>query len=220
MRNVLKQLSQADVAELTSFLIDPKRPDGTLCFQELQGFLFAVTSAPEMILPAEWLPIISNEEDLGFSDHSEAQRILELVMSLYNQVNFAVLERSYSLPPSCEIQEDLESNFEESTAISQWSRGFMLGHDWLAETWDELAPEPLGGESGSCAMVLSFFATRQLAEVYYLDMTTTPRRRKPRISFNEFAEKIRDLFPGALSSYSDLGRTISEVITGDVDSKH
>ncbi len=66
---------------------------GTLCFQELQGFLFAVASCPEVIQPSDWLPVISNDEDIGFEDQSEAERIVSLINALYNQVNCAVMDR-------------------------------------------------------------------------------------------------------------------------------
>ena len=220
MQNIRKKLSQADITELMSFLISPQRPDGTLCFPELQGFLFAVASSPEIVQPSDWLPVVSNDEDIGFKDQSEAQRILSLIMTLYNQVNSAVLERSDGMPPGCEFQANIEANFDEEAAVSQWSRGLMLGHDWLADLWDEYVPEIVDEECGSSAMVLSFFATRQLAEVYYAETTTTPRRRKPRMSFSEFAELVRDLFPGALSSYAHLGRSISEVIAAAAEPKH
>jgi uncharacterized protein len=212
MQEFPEPLSQADVAELSSFLIDPNRPEGTFCFQELQGFLFAVASAPEMIPPSDWLPTVSNDEDIGFKDQPEAERVLSLIMSLFNQINIAVLERSDGMPSGCKFQADIEADFNEDVAISQWSRGFTAGHDWLADLWDEFVPESLDEECGSSAMVLSFFASRRLAEWYYLESTTTPRHRKPGISFNEFAARVRDLFPDALSSYAHLGRTISEVL--------
>lgn len=41
------------------------RPAGTLTYHELQGFLFAVASAPELIRPTEWLPLIFNEQEAG-----------------------------------------------------------------------------------------------------------------------------------------------------------
>jgi yecA family protein len=217
MQNINTQLSQADIAKLTKFLINENRPEGTLCFQELQGFLFAVACSPELVRPPDWLPIISNDEDIGFDDQSEAEQILDLIMILYNQVNIAVLERSNKMPMGCEFQEAIEANLDEKVEISQWSRGFMLGHDWLAGLWDELVPESLDEECGSCAMVLSFFSSKRLAEAYYLETTTSPKHRKPGESFNEFAEKIRNLFPDALASYAHLGRTISEVLEGAPD---
>jgi len=205
-------LSHADIADLTRFLADPLRPDNTLRFQELQGFLFAVACSPELIPPSAWFPIISDEEDIGFEDEAEAQRIMGLIIGLYNGINDSVFQRSSSLPPGCEFRENVEDNFDEELPISLWSRGFMMGHEWLAEVWDEYLPEDLDGEVGSTTMVLSFFSSRQLAELYHLESTTTPRHRRPKVSFIEYAEKVRELFPAALSSYAHVGRSISEAL--------
>jgi len=209
-------LSQTDIVSLTSFLSDSKRPDGTLSFQELQGFLFAVACSPEIVPPSEWLPIISNERDFGFRDEAEAECILEQIIGVNNLINIGVLERSKEMPLGVKFEVDIDSNFDESAAISQWCRGFIVGHDWLTEVWDNYLPEEMDGDFASTSMVLSFFASKRLAEMYHLDSTTTPRRRKPRVPFNEFAETIRGLFPDALSAYAHIGRTISEVL---VDSR-
>jgi uncharacterized protein len=82
-----KSLSQADIADLTRFLADPLRPEGTLRFQEVQGFLFAVACSPELVPPSAWLPAISDEEDIRFEDEAEAQRIMGLIIGLYNGIN-------------------------------------------------------------------------------------------------------------------------------------
>jgi uncharacterized protein len=207
-----ENLSQAHFSDLEIFLADSRRPDGTLSFQELQGFLFAVACSPELVPPSAWQPVISNDEDIGFEGESEAELVLSLILTLYNKVNGGVMERSDRMPLGCDFAADIEANFNEEAAISQWSHGFMIGHDWLEEVWDEYLPDELDEEFGSCAMVLSFFSSRKLAEMYYLESTTTPRHRKPRIPFGEFAESVRDLFPSALSSYAHIGRTISEIL--------
>lgn len=207
-----ESLSEVDVADLTRFLADPIRPEGRLRFQETQGFLFAVACSPELVPPSAWLPAISDEEDIGFKDEAEAQRIMGLIIRLYNGINDSVFERSDSLPLGCDFRANVEENFDEELAISQWSRGFMMGHDWLEEVWDEYLPEDLDGEVGSTAMVLSFFSSRKLAELYHLESTTTPRHRRPKVPFIEYAEKVRELFPAALSSYAHVGRSISELL--------
>ena len=212
LRHMHETLSQANIEDLTGFLADPKRPECTLCFQELQGFLFAVACSPELVPPSAWLPIIGNEEDLVFKDESEAQRTIGLIISLNNVINTAVLERSKGMPLGCQFQPAVEDNFDEKLAISQWSRGFMIGHDWLEEVWDEYLPEEIDGEFGSTAMALSFFSSRRLAEMFHAESTTTPSHRKPKVPFIEFAETVRKLFPDALSAYADIGRTISEVL--------
>ena len=207
-------LSQADVKALTKFLADPARPDGTLTFQELQGFLFAVASSPELVPPSAWVPIISDEQDIGFKDEAEARRIMGLIMDLYNEINEAAFNRSKKMPSGCKFRPGIEDNFDDELAISQWSRGFMMSHDWLAEVWDEYLPEELDGEFGSTVMVLSFFSSRRLAELYHLEATTTPKRRRPKTPFDEYAETVRRLFPDALSSYAHIGRSISEALAG------
>ncbi len=207
-------LSQADIKALTEFLADPARPDGTLTFQELQGFLFAVACSPELVPPSAWMPVISDEKDVGFEDEDEALHITGLIMSLYNAINEAALNRSKNMPPGCKFRPGIEDNFDDELAISQWSSGFMMGHDWLAEVWDEYLPEELDGEFGSTAMVLSFFSSRRLAELYHLEATTTPTHRKPKTPFVEYGETVRRLFPDALSSYAHIGRSISEAFLG------
>lgn len=207
-------LSHTGIKTLTEFLADPARPDGTLNFQELQGFLFSVACSPELVPPSAWLPVISDERDIGFKDENESLKISGLIMSLYNAINEAALNRSKNMPAGCKFRPAIEDNFNDELPISQWSRGFMMGHDWLTEVWDEYLPEELDGEFGSTAMVLSFFSARRLAELYHLEATTTPTHRKPKTPFVEYAEKVRRLFPDALSSYAHIGRTISEVLAG------
>ncbi len=211
MRTVQQELSPADVSVLKSFLSNPRRPGGTLCFHELQGFLFTIASSPETIQPSEWLPIISNDEDIGFEDEIDAQRVLNLIMALYNQVNCSVLERSDSMPSGCEFQPDIDANFDDESSVSQWSRGFVLGHDWLSDVWDECLPESVDVEFGATVMALSFFSSRQLADAFYAELDPTARTA-PGKSFKQVAEKICEMFPADLSSYSHLGRTIFEVL--------
>ena len=220
MQSFHEELSKNEIEELGRFLGDPQRPDGTLGFQELQGFLFAVASCPEFIQPSDWMPVVSNDEDMGFKDQSEAEHILSLIITLYNQVNSGVMARSDRMPLGCEFQNEPEANFEEDAAISQWSRGFWLGHDWLDDVWNECVPEQLDGECGASIMLLSFFGSRQLAEYHYLESTTSPRHRRPDKSFAEFAKIVQEIFPAALSNYAHLGRTLSEVIEKSAEENH
>lgn len=210
-----KTLSVADTRLLEKFLDSPERPDGTLRFHELQGFLFAIASSPETISPSEWLPIISNDEDIGFRDENEAQQILNHIMALYNVVNTAVLERSDALPIGCNFKEEIFANFDEKASISQWSRGFMIGHDWLSEVWDEYLIDEMDEECGATVMVLSLFSSRQLGEAYI--QNGNPKRDESGKAFEDYAETVRELFPSALASYAHLGRTIFEVLLENTD---
>ena len=74
---------------LRAFLEHPSRPAGTLRYHELQGFLFTVVSAPELVPPADWLPIIFGEKEADFATPDEAQALLGQIMALYNTTNAA-----------------------------------------------------------------------------------------------------------------------------------
>lgn len=204
-------MNNAGTQLLVEFLKNPARPDGTLRFHELQGFLFAIACSPETIAPSEWLPMIGNDEDLTFADQNEAQGILGLVMALYNEINTAVLERSNSLPAGCAFDKNISKNFEDDSSISQWSRGFAAGHDWLAEVWEEYLFDELDEECGATLMVLSFFGSKPLANAYYTDMRPGKRKRGDE-SFEDFAITMRRMFPDALASYAHIGRSIFEAV--------
>lgn len=204
-------LVQTDIDDLADFLSDSARPVGTLRLPELQGFLFAVACSPEIIPPSDWLRVISNDKDISFRNKAEAQRTLGQIKDLNNAINMAVLGRSKAMPLGCEFQTNIEDNFGKRSTISQWCRGFLVGHDWLRDVWSDYLMDEMESDFASATMILSFFATRELAEMFHLDSTTTPRSRKPREPFDVFAEKMRSLFPDALSAYAHMGRTISEV---------
>src|SRR5450759_1672635 len=97
-------------ASLRTFLEHPGRPAGTLAYQELQGFLFTVASAPELILPSEWLPMLFGQKEAGYSSLAEAKSILGLIMTLYNEVNAMVSEERAVLPADCGFRQDMLDN--------------------------------------------------------------------------------------------------------------
>jgi uncharacterized protein len=214
MQTIGQPLTSADTTALKDFLDSSNRPDDTLRFHELQGFLFAITSSPETISPSEWIPMISNDEDPCYGDEGEAQQVLNQIMTLHNEVNTSVLERSETLPVGCDFKTDVFANFDEQASILQWSRGFTIGHDWLSEVWEEYLLEEMDEDCGATVMVLSFFSSRQLAEAYHAE-TKQSGNNEPGKSFEQFAEKVRELFPAALSAYAHLGRTIFEVLMED-----
>jgi len=195
---------RANPARLKAFLADPVRPAGTLRYHELQGFLFALASAPEMVPPSEWLPIVFGGEEPEYASLDEAQTIIGALMALYNDVNAAVFNGSPTLPPDCAFRRSLLANLDEDAPISQWARGFTTGHQWLEETWEGCIPEALEEEFAGALLILSFFASRPLAEALLAETKKS--------DLQAFARTIRRLFPDALTSYALLGRSIYQVL--------
>ena len=180
---------------LQAFLGHPSRPPGTLTSRELQGFLFAVVTAPELIRPSEWLPLVFNEEQPGFSTAEEANTVLGAIMGLYNDVNAAVLDERVVLPADCEVFPRALDNLDDSSPLARWSRGFLIGHEWLEDLWNVNLPADLDEEVGSVLMTLSFFSSRPLAEAFHQE-TCRPERRRSKA----LAESISGrLIPDALA---------------------
>ena len=158
-------LPAPDPSTLQAFLADPARPADTLRYHALQGFLFAVASAPELILPSEWQPIIFGDKEVDYASLDEAQEILGQITALYNAINAAVIDAPTLLPADCQLRDDVLANFEDDAPIAQWSRGFLRGHQWLEQLWEDL-PDDVVEELDATLMILAFFSSRQMAEDY------------------------------------------------------
>jgi len=204
----------SSAAVLRDFL--ERRPRTTLRYPELQGFLFAVANAPELILPSEWIPAVFDEDEPEYKDADEARIVNTALMEEYNAVNDASLLPT--LPPGCELRDDPMANLEDDAPIAGWSRGFMAGHQWLRETWDGYLPDTdddrsadaedegdeadLSEDLGAMLMVLSFFSSRALAEKFC--------RATGGKDLAELAPQMHELVPEALKGYATLGRSIQE----------
>jgi len=192
---------------LEPFLASSDRPEGTLSYHELQGYLFAIACAPEMIMPSEWLPPIFNDSEAGLADLAEAEAVMASIMSLYNDFNRMVLERNVKLPSDIKLKEPSSANIGPESAIGKWSRGFFFGHSWLEELWHETLPEELDNELGACLMTLSIFSERKLANAYYQELGAMEVE-----PFEDFVDKTAKLFESAMNSYAHIGRCIYEVV--------
>ena len=195
---------------LAHFLDDPARPANTLRYHELQGFLFAVVSAPEVISPAEWLPRIFGEAEAGYATRDQAQAIVDQIMALYNTINDAVRDPPAVLPPDCPLRDDVLANFPDTAPMAQWSRGFLQGHQWLDALWEETVPQAVDEEFGSVVLTLIFFSSRKIAEAFHAEATTGGQ------SFAKTAAGIHRVLPAAVSQYARLGRSVAAERAADV----
>ena len=193
-------------ASLEAFLKAPERPPGTFTYRELQGFLFAVATSPELIQPSEWLPEIFDGGEAGYTDLPEAQFILGEIMRIYNDVNAAVLEGNDVLPSDCEIRTPGLENLDADAPISQWSRGFVAGYQWLEETWDAYVPDEHSEEFGSLLLVLSFFSSPAFAQAVRDEMEV------PKKPLAELANTMRGILPDAAGEFAALGRMMRAVV--------
>jgi uncharacterized protein len=189
---------------LRAFLEHPSRPPDTLTYHELQGFLFTIACAPELVKPSEWMPIVFGEGDAGYASLEEAEEIITELMTLYNDVNAAVHEGRAVLPADCEFRSHDLANLDDDAPVGQWSRGFLQGHQWLEETWDAYVPHEIDQDYAALLMTLTFFASSKLAEAYCAEIGDR--------TVADVAPMMRDAFPDALAQYAHLGLGIQQIL--------
>jgi len=196
-------LTPADEAWLRQFLEDARtRAPDTLGLEELYGFLFAIVSAPDLVLPTEWIPAIFDTDGPVFADETEAVRFHHVIMALYNQLNRDVLEATVRLPICIEVRQPAEANFDADAPLMLWSRGFAQGHDWLEEAWEVDLPQDVDEELGACLSALLFFIDPKFAEGL-LEESGQPASELPAL-----ARTLLDNFEGAMHGYSEIGRMV------------
>ncbi len=193
-----KMPSDQSLTRLSAFLAQSKRPEQTLSLPQLQGFLFAVSCAPYEISSEDWLPIVFNEQDPGFQGDEEANAVLDVVMALYNYQDQQIEECKVALPDSCLPAAELDRNFSEGSPFRLWCSGFLIGHGWLESCWEELDSD-LDEVVGSCMMVLSFYAEREMADSFYAEFAEPGER------FEVMAEAMLAEFDEAMVRYADVG---------------
>jgi uncharacterized protein len=151
---------------------------------------------------SDWLPIVFGEQEIDYASPDEAQAIIGQIMALYNTTNAAVLDPPTRLPADCPLQDDVLANLEDEAPMAQWSRGFLRGHQWLEELWEDL-PEAWADELDATLMALGFFASREMAEGVHAEATTG----EP--SFTATADAMHRVVPSAVAQYAHMGRSMA-----------
>lgn len=201
MTNVVLPFTETHAALLQTFLSSPERPEGTLTYPQLAGFLFSIANSPELIPPSEWIPMVFNDREGGFETSGEAEGALHAMMALYNDCCRERPEGRTPIPLGCEIRPQAMDNLAADAALSQWAQGFSMGYDYLEESWSDYTPDELDEELGSLLMVLTFFSSPKLAKAYHEEGSS-------KRSLAEMAETVVTLFPEAMCAFAHLGRSI------------
>ena len=198
--------TRSDIQALRAYLSGPKRPARAMSYHELQGFLFTIAAAPEMVMPSEFLPLVWGNQEPDFADAAEAQTIIGGVMALFNEISGGMSEDPAGLPDDCRFRDDLMANLEPDAPVSQWSRGFSTGHVWLKKSWDTHLPDEISDNFAMMMLTLSFFGSRRMVEKFQkVSMDGGPTLEKT-------VEDMRSLFSPALAGYAQIGREIHKAL--------
>ncbi len=109
----------------------------------LHGFLTAVVSGPEMVMPSEWFPVIFGSDGPSFTDRDQAERIFGLIMRMYNEIAFTLAEEPEFFEPILLAKGGKGSR---SYGMS-WCAGYIDGVHLRKDAWLRYEGDPAVGES-------------------------------------------------------------------------
>lgn len=189
------------------FLASDERPEGTMIYPELFGYIFAIACSPVAIAFEEWFPLIFNDHAPQFADANEEKRIKQAIFAIYQDAIQQVRLGQVKLPDWCVIENPPMTNFAEESMLTHWSRGVVEGHHWLADVWKTYISPKQDGELSTCFMVLSYFSSENLAKAYCDEYAHLFSH-----TLEDMAETVADTFLHAMTGYAQVGRAIAEQV--------
>jgi len=132
------QPSAQELIALDEFLQSDRCPPDTFNLPALRGFIWAVVASPVPLTPDEWMPLIwegeEGEENPKFATEEEAGMVMGTIIALYDEALEAVDSEGSPLPEGY----DFDADPEKMTLLIDWCQGFLAGHDWLQQVWDQV----------------------------------------------------------------------------------
>lgn len=117
---------------LEAFLGSPDRPEYTMNYCQLDGYLHALAAGPESIELKEWMPLVFVDQNPNFSDKVQELMITQALDSFYNAHRVQLLSNLCELPCAHDYSEAWPARAE----IEQWARGFMQGFIVCQARWN------------------------------------------------------------------------------------
>jgi uncharacterized protein len=128
--------------------------EGILDISELDGFLTAIVSGPEMILPSRWIPEVWGDVEPEWETAEAFERIFTMMNRHMNGIVAALMDPDFEFEPIF-LEHEVEG--KRHLIVDEWCVGYMKGVNISLQSWqdadDEIA-EQLGaillfaGETG------------------------------------------------------------------------
>jgi len=119
-------LTDAEFDQLDEFLMSDEAPSDTMDTSMLDGYLAAVASGPNLVMPDQMLRWVwdteAGEESPEFKHNKEAQDIIGLILRHYQHVNDSLNDRIYE-PRLMEREHEGRT----VTIIDEWCVGYYIG---------------------------------------------------------------------------------------------
>ena len=143
-KSLFEPLTDQELARLDEFLlnrIDDEASDriaaadgdeGILDLSELDGFLTALVSSPNVIVPSRWLPAMWGVEEPVWESAEKFQEIFGLIVRHQNAIAATLLHDPQAFEPMFG-ERDVEGKVY--LIVDQWCHGYMRGVALDADAW-------------------------------------------------------------------------------------
>jgi uncharacterized protein len=128
----LGALTSEMIEELHEFLLSDQTPDDCMLVTDLDGFLAGVVIGPELIMPSEWMPVIWHGEQPDFRSLEQAERIMGIVMTRYNEIIRSLDDEPSTFAPI------LDEAPDGRPLAADWAEGFMDALGLCPDAWEPL----------------------------------------------------------------------------------
>jgi uncharacterized protein len=132
-------LTNREIEKLDTFLHSDGGLENAMDVSTLDGFLCAVLSGPNVIMPSEWMRWVWDKEEgeqvPEFASETQAQRILSLVMRYANDIAVTLTQAPQGYEPLF-LERDVNGRIVP--IVDEWCCGYMKGI-----ALDPLAWQPL-----------------------------------------------------------------------------
>lgn len=147
-------MTEGELIELATHLLERAAPAGGIPELEcLDGFLCGIVTAPELVKPSEWMPLVWGAEH-AFESEAQAQRLTATLLGYYNfvvnRLGQAADGEDPDAPPAVFVRgvtlvDDPEEGEEDGIGAPPvglfWAMGFDLAHQLRFEAWEAMAEE-------------------------------------------------------------------------------
>lgn len=143
-KNLSEPLDDAELTRLEDFLLnrlDDETADriaatggdeGIFAVSELDGFLTALVSGPNAIVPSRWLPAVWGAEEPAWAAVNEFQEIFGLLIRHQNSIVDMLLHDPQAFEP---MFGEREVEGKTYLIVDDWCHGYMRGVALDADAW-------------------------------------------------------------------------------------
>src|SRR5450756_1110510 len=122
------RLTNQEIEELDAFLLSDDGRENAMDVSGVDGFLCAVLSGPNVIMPSEWMRWVwdmeEGEQAPGLASEKQAQRILGLLMRYANDIAVTLTQGPQDYEPLF-FERDVKGRIV--SIVDEWCCGYVKG---------------------------------------------------------------------------------------------